>query len=421
MLQSVTDNLATKPKGARLLTAVTTSAALSLSVLFHGSLPFLGALIREKKTATTIEMVVAPPPKLLATADKDKDGPVKDPEPEGEKQKSKKDAKSGQKDVKKPAPEKVAKAPPPPPPPAPKRVQPIKTAPPSKSRVRVRKSAEPTYVSRADRVRQMRADRAKRSKRKSGEAGGKGGSKGDDGKGGGEGGGAHAAGGGKKGKIDAVYACTKDGLGKKVRVRHERPIDDWVTIMPTVLMPFDTRPGLDDYLLGVTQIVSRMRKGIEKAGPVEFALPASVVQMGVEQPSGVRVALGHMDGRCLIGMRYSKQLFPIELMKVPVRVIDNNGNSAKALAHIKLYKDASFDIIAQEGSLPFKSGRLKNADGIASNIEQHYNAARAFRQVAGWFGVDVAKQARERRKERAKQRADARRDSRRSSSVAKRR
>lgn len=408
-----------KPRGARLVTAITTTTALSLSVLFHGSLPFLGNLIRDKRQATSIELVAAAvPPKVLPEAAKDKDGPAKDPDPEGEKADSNKDAKSGDKQVakKSPPPKKVEA----------KKAKPTKAkparraarrAPPKPTRKanlhRARSSASVTRMTRAERLEQIRKMRARSSKgKKSGKSGGKGADRGDDGKGGGEGGGSAHAAGGKKGKIEPVYACTKDGLGQKVNVRYERPIGDWVTIMPTVLMPFRTRPGLDDYLPGVSQIVSRKRRGIEKAGPVEFALPASVVQLGVDKP-GVRVAIGHLEGRCLVGMRYAKQLFPIELMKVPVRVIDSRGNSATALAHIKLFKDASFDITATEGSLPFSSGRLQNADNIAGTIEQHYSAARAFKEVAGWFGVDVRKMARERRVERAKKRSSQVRKSRR--------
>jgi hypothetical protein len=359
---------------------------------------------------------------MLAVAEEEKEGPARDPEPEGEKTDSKKNAKSGSKDSKKKELAKAAPAPKPVPVPvahkplpAPKPiVKPVRqrTANKAVRLPRAEKAKRDRPLSRIDRLRQMRAARAHKTKAKrSGESGGKGSSKGgsdgDDGKGGGEGGGSAHAAGGKKGEIEPVYACTKDGLGKRVDVRLERPIDDWVTIMPTVLMPFDTRPGLGDYLGGIAQIVSRKRRGIDKAGPVEFALPANVIQLGVEQPSGVRVALGHLDGRCLVGMKYSRQLFPIELMKVPARIVDNGGRTATALVHIKLYKDASFDIIAEEGTMPFSSGRLKNADKIASNIEQHYSAARTFKEVAGWFGYDVTKQARSRRNKRAKERAQA--------------
>lgn len=421
MLHSVNKGLVLKPNSARTATIVSATAAVSLSVLFHGALPFLGTLVRDKHATTSIQLIAAAPPKLLAEAEEEKEGPALDPEPEGEKADSKKNAKSGSKDPSEPASKPatakpasaLAKASLPPP----QEIQPVR-ARSSKKAVRLQRSKihERTRpLSRVERMRQMRAARAQKSKAKrSGEAGGKGNgkasSKGSEGKGGGEGGGSAHAAGGKKGDIEPVYVCTKDGLGQRVNVRMERPIDDWVTIMPTVLMPFDTRPGLGDYLGGVSQIVSRKRRGIKKAGPVEFALPASVLQMGLESPSGVRIALGHLGGRCLVGMKYSRQLFPIELMKVPARVMDNGGRTQTALVHIKLYKDASFDIIAEEGSLPFSSGRLGNADEIASNIQSHYSAARTFREVAGWFGYDVTKNARARRHARAKDRREQKAD-----------
>ena len=105
-----------------------------------------------------------------------------------------------------------------------------------------------------------------------------------------------------------MFACTKDGLGKKVDVRFDRPVSDWVTVVPTVLMPFEARPSLGEYLDGVSQVVSRRRGGVARAGPVEFALPATVLQMDVDEPRGVRVALGHLDGRCLVGLKYTHSL-----------------------------------------------------------------------------------------------------------------
>jgi outer membrane biosynthesis protein TonB len=439
MLQPVTDALSDKTKKtSRLITAITTSTALSVSLVFHGALPYLGALIPEHQATSRIEFVATADPALKPVAEEEKEGPSVDPEPEGEEADSEKDAPSGEPDVEEasepapampePEPEPVTE-----PEPAPEPEPIVEKAPPPK-KIRQRSKPKPRMPSlkelralkAAERMERIRAakersskQRASRSKR-SGKKGGKGkASKGKSGKGGGEGGGsAHAA--GKKGKIDPVYACTKDGLGKKVDVRYDRPIDDWVTVVPTVLMPFRTRPGLDDYLGGVSQIVSRKRRGVKKAGPVEFALPAEVVQLGVDGRKGVRVAIGHTEGRCLVGMRYTRELFPITLYKVPMRVVDGRGNAASALATIKLYKDASFDLVAEEGSLPFTSGALENAEGIRRTIEQHYGAARAFKEVAGWFGVDVGKMARERRVERAKKRAQADRGKR-GKNVARRR
>lgn len=403
---------------AWLVRSLCVTAAVALSLGLHGSLPLLGRLIADARAVSTLELLAYAPPVMLPVDVVDRDGPAADPEPEGPEADSAKEAPSGSEsapveDVETLIDDQALVAPEPPPAPAEveRALTPVDVAhaEPPKER------PEPRRDSRAERLKRrqqalarlvkLRAAHAEELARR-GKGKGKGGAtkKGEGGRGGGEGGGtarAYA----KKGNPDAVYACTKDGLGKKVDVRFDRPVSDWVTVVPTVLMPFEARPSLGEYLDGVSQVVSRRRGGVTRAGPVEFALPATVLQMNVDEPRGVRVALGHLDGRCLVGLKYTRELFPLTLSRVPMRVVDHANRSASALVNVTLYKDASFSLEVLEGEVPFDEGRLANAKRISDTIEQHYAAARAFKEIAGWFGVDVAKMAREARVERAKERS----------------
>lgn len=411
-----------RPKAGRLVAAMCATTAVSASLLLHGSLPLAGRFFADARAISTLELFAYAPPVLLPVDVVDREGPAADPEPEGPEAKSQKQAPSGAEEGEDPSldtlaaeralaaaePVREPREPETPNAEPPQEPTPVEVAAlPSSERSRVaRPSREALFEQRrlhAERLMALRKLRASAAKQGAG-GDGEGAKKGQGGKGGGEGGGsarAQAA----KGEPDAIYACTKDGLGDKVDVRFDRPVSDWVTVVPTVLMPFRARPSLGEYLDGVSQVVSRRRGTVARAGPVEFALPATVLQMDVDDPRGVRVALGHLDGRCLVGLKYTKQLFPLTVSRVPMRVVDHANRSQSALVDITLYKDASFSLEVIEGSLPFHQGSLANAKGIRDTIEQHYAAARVLKEVAGWFGVDVAKVAREARVERAKERS----------------
>ncbi len=399
---------------------VTTAVALSLAV--HVTLPLLGRLVADRQALSTLELFAYAPPELLPVDVINKEGPAAAPEPEGPESDREELAPSGHEDALADADETAIEDEAPPAPPAEptppaheERPPPVQSAPPAAredapqrvqpDRPRTSRSRVADLRARRHRNAQRIAELRRRAAERSARAGAAGESRqGKGGKGGGEGGGTARAE-AKQGDPESVYACTKDGIGKKVDVRFDRPINDWVTVVPTVLMPFEARPSLGDYLEGVSQVVSRRRGGVERAGPVEFALPASVLQMNVDEPRGVRVAIGHLEGRCLVGLKYTKELFPLTLSKVPVRVVDHANRSANALVNITLYKNASFDLEVIDGALPFDDGMLANAKNISETIEQHYAAARAFKEVAGWFGFDIAKMARDARVERAKGRA----------------
>lgn len=405
-----------RPRRGRLVAALCVTTAASLSLLLHGSLPLVGRLFANARAISTLELFAYAPPRLLPLDVVDRDGPAADPEPEGPAADSEKEASSGgpeaetadvetlidDQELVAPEPEPVPKQP------KERALTPVDVAhaepPAERPRVARRAELEQRRHLHAERLVELRRARAERVAKRGGGKGGAGERQGEGGKGGGEGGGSARAQ-ADKGDPQAIYACTKDGLGQKVDVRFDRPVSDWVTVVPTVLMPFQARPSLGEYLDGVSQVVSRRRGGVQRAGPVEFALPATVLQMGVDEPRGVRVALGHLDGRCLVGLKYTKELFPLTLSRVPLRVVDHANRSQSALVTITLFKDASFALEVLEGSLPFDEGRLANAKGIANSIEQHYAAARAFKEIAGWFGVDVAKMARDARVERAKERS----------------
>jgi hypothetical protein len=193
---------------------------------------------------------------------------------------------------------------------------------------------------------------------------------------------------------------------RRYRVREQRPLTDWVTVVPTALMPFRSRPALGDYLGDVAQVSVRRRRGEKRAGPVEFALPAEVLQLELERPRGARIALGLLAGRCVVGLRYSRKLFPLTLTRVPARIVGPGLSGTASVVSVTLRKDGSFSLVHEDGdALPFTSGHLKNHREIASNIENHFAAARVIKEMASWVGMDLTKMAQEeRRKKREKSR-----------------
>lgn len=193
----------------------------------------------------------------------------------------------------------------------------------------------------------------------------------------------------KQGTPDPVYLCTPTDKGAEVQVRTERPITSWMPIIPTVFAHFETRPGLDSYLSRANQVfVPRKRIGL-----LDFAAPAEVLQMKLEEPRGVTIAAGRLDVRCMVGLSYRPKLFPITLKRLPVRIIDKQNNTVSALVNLTIFKDASIEILpfdSDQTALPFTQGRLMNSKLIARNIDDHYQAVRLASAFAELFGLKKA-------------------------------
>jgi hypothetical protein len=188
-----------------------------------------------------------------------------------------------------------------------------------------------------------------------------------------------------QGTPDPVYLCNPTDKGVEVAVRTERPITSWMPIVPTVFAHFETRPGLDGYLSRANQVYVPKRR----IGLLDFAAPAEVLQMKLEEPRGVTIAAGRLDVRCMVGLTYRPKLFPITLKRMPVRIIDKSNNTVSALVNITIFKDASIELAPFDGStdLPFTKGRLMNSKLIARNIEDHYQAVRLASAFAELFGL----------------------------------
>lgn len=195
----------------------------------------------------------------------------------------------------------------------------------------------------------------------------------------------------KTGKPDAVYLCNATDKGHELQVTKQRGIHDWITIIPTVLAGFETRPSLGRYVDDIAQVIGRTRDvGPKRLGFVELALPNEVLQIELEDPRGVRIAVGRLDAKCLVGFKYASKLFPFSITRAPVRIIDNQNNSVAALVDVTFFKDASLEITSADGAtLPFKKARLKNANDIKRNIQDHYEAARLAKGIAEVFGIEV--------------------------------
>lgn len=416
------------PSLRKWLTYGPAAIALSMSLLLHTGIATsdLGK-VKKAQSRTQVELVFAPPASPVEEPELPPEPELDEPKPEPEVQKPKvkKPEPVEQPEPKDPEPKKPVEAPKPE---VVKQHKDTEKAEPKgdaakeapkgdvqkerkkrQSRDALFRSHRDRQAEMKDRLRQLREARrkaarhAKANQRRSGKKPrGKRGKKGRGKKA------KKAAGTGYKkldpGDPEAVFACTDTDRGQQVHVRAERAMTDWVSLMPTVLMPFETKPSLSDYLEGTGQVVKRYRSGIKRTGRVEFILPQEVLQLEVERPDDVRISVGRLDARCLIGVNFSKQIFPLEMRRAPIRILNTDTLATHdALVNITLYKDASFDIELVDDKakpLPFTSGRLKNADAIERSIRDHYAAADALKSVAGFFGIDVVKLSRDRRKER---------------------
>jgi hypothetical protein len=365
-----------------------------VSVVLHGGIPLSGVYWRPQSVTQlpvtmVLEALPLPPAEELVEAPDADDGPDEPDQPDAP------DAPA------EPAPDKPADKPTeavvePEPPPAPEPPEPAATpepvgdAPPPPdaaplpdadaelaARIAERDQKRAAWLAEREKRRAEREARREARRRAAEEAARR--------RGGGEKGGAPEAG-ETQGTPDDVYLCTATDKGEKLRVRTERPLTAWVPIVPTVFAHFETRPGLDAWLRRTSQVyVPRKRIGL-----MDFASPPEVMQMKLEQPRGVTIAVGRLDARCLVGLTYRPKLFPIKLSRVPARIVDRQNNSVAALVNITVFKDATIDIEpwnAEQPALPFSKGALQNSKAIARNIEDHYQAVRLANQFAELFGL----------------------------------
>lgn len=358
------------------------SIALVLSVVVHGVIPFGGVFwsqpsVSQLPVTIALESMPLPPAEEVVDApdDEDIDAPDEPDEPDPA---PKKEPTPTPKEPEKP-PEKD---PPPDEPDEPD--EPAEPPPPTlptdqngdlAQRIAEREKARAEYE--AERAKRRAEREARReARRKAREAAAK--------KGG------APEGGEKVGDPESVWLCDADGKGVEVQPRSERPITSWMPIVPTVFAHFETRPSMTSYLNNAKQVyVPKKRIGL-----LDFAAPAEVMQMKLEEPRGVTLALGRLDVRCMIGLTYRPKLFPIKLSRVPTRIIDKQNNTVNALVNIIIFKDASIELQPwrdETTELPFTQGRLMNSKAIAQNIEDHYQAVRLANAVAELFGMKPSK------------------------------
>ena len=206
-------------------------------------------------------------------------------------------------------------------------------------------------------------------------------------------------GGSEEGNPESVYLCTATERGQELKPRTERSITSWMGIVPTVFAHFDTRPDLGGYVSRINQVYVKGKR----LGIVDFAAPAEVMQMRMED--GSTIAVGRLDVRCMIGLRYHPRLFPIKLTRLPARIIDKRNKSVAALVDIVIYKDASIDIKPHDKNqpkLPYTSNRFRNGKAIARNIDDHFQAARLASAFAELFGFKKAKKPASTKSKRSK-------------------
>lgn len=175
-----------------------------------------------------------------------------------------------------------------------------------------------------------------------------------------------------------VFFCGARTLGPKVRLRAERDVSAYVGVFPTGLFP-------SAYVAQMREVSPR---GIREKAQHWFVLPQEVLPLGLDAPAGALIAAGRADARCLVGVHFDPaRFFPLRFSRIPVRIVDTDDRVRTALVDVALYDDATFRLTWREGDpLPFVSGALYDHATVGRNLREHYAAARALRDLAGFLG-----------------------------------
>ncbi len=213
-----------------------------------------------------------------------------------------------------------------------------------------------------------------------------------------------------QGDPDEAWACNANDRGIKARVQSERPLSEWVTLVPFAFKHFPTRPSLLKYTKKMAQVTGRKKQPVKRIGPVEMILPREVLRFELESPQGGMLYAGRSDARCIIGLKYRRTVFmPMVLKRVPIRYVQPGKQPFTGLVNIEI--DDHFNMKLEsvdEQKLPFIKGRFKNADRIVKNIEGLLKKAESLKNLGKFFGYDYEEKMKEKRKKRRKQRKAAR-------------
>lgn len=171
---------------------------------------------------------------------------------------------------------------------------------------------------------------------------------------------------------EGVYRCGLDGAEALDGVHIRRDLSRLAPILPGQVLS-------DAYLAKIGEVGGR-RVGERMA--FDLVLPTELLSIPLHEPD-VLVAVGRRDRRCFVRITVGGDLFPLQLLGLPVRVIDDEGTVTAAVVDVGLNIDATVDILkTHEGALPFERGLLRDGKDLGRRMREHQGIFRAVRALS---------------------------------------
>lgn len=171
---------------------------------------------------------------------------------------------------------------------------------------------------------------------------------------------------------EGVYRCGLDGAEALDGVRIRRDLSRLAPILPGQVLS-------DAYLAKIGEVGGR-RVGERMA--FDLVLPTELLSIPLHEPD-LLVAVGRRDRRCFVRITVGGDLFPLHLLGLPVRVIDDGGTVTAAVVDVALNIDATVAILkTHEGALPFERGLLRDGDDLGRRMREHQGIFRAVRALS---------------------------------------
>lgn len=120
---------------------------------------------------------------------------------------------------------------------------------------------------------------------------------------------------------------------------------------------------------------------------VDLALPASLAAIPLDEPRDHVVVLGRDDARCAISVEVTRQLFPLVMRGLPVRVVVEDRVVASAVVDVRVTADARIEVLRAEGdAIPFERGALARREKVADTLRAHASSFSAIVALAELLG-----------------------------------
>jgi hypothetical protein len=173
-----------------------------------------------------------------------------------------------------------------------------------------------------------------------------------------------------------VALCGLDGSATPVQVLKHKSLARYAGFTPMGLFP-------RAYLERAAQVFKR-KGGGPSLGRVELALPAEEAVVQLDEPQGTLFALGHRRARCLVGVTWGQDVFPLTFTHIPARYVSADDEVVAVLIDVTLFDDGRFTLSQREGApIGVEGGALYDREAVARNLQGGAAGAQLVKQIFG--------------------------------------